>query len=83
MTHQVSNVSHASSTIEKITERTIDRTLPRKKFEYKPHFASINKNSFKENSSSASKVTLQSRKVSQPFMENFSTLNTDLLRRRG
>jgi hypothetical protein len=61
----------------------MEKTIPRKKYEYKPHFASITKNTLKENSYSASKVALQSRKVSQPFMENFSTLNTDLLRRRG
>ena len=48
----------------------------KKKYEYKPHFSSIAKNSLKENSFSASKMVLQNRKSSQPFVENFSTLNT-------
>ena len=65
---------------EKAEKGKVEKGVSRKKYDYRPHFGSGNK--LKENSFSSSKLTLQSRKSSQPFVENFSTLNTDVLRRR-
>ena len=51
----------------------------RRKYEYKSKF--MTRPGLKENAGSTQKV-LQSRKASQPLIENFSLLNGDLVRRR-
>jgi hypothetical protein len=67
---------------EKAAERPMEKTLPRRKYD-KPQFVSVGRHSaLKENSFSTSKVGLLGRKPSQPLVENFSTLNMELLRRR-
>lgn len=78
---ELKELTNAQNTIQEKSKskdvlKMTEKSNSKKKYDYKPHFSSVTKSTLKENSFSASKLILQSRKVSQPFMENFSTLNT-------
>jgi len=64
---QNSNMSVGKSR-DKDLSKIAEKTSSKKKYDYKPHYSSMVKNTLKENSFSASKLILQSRKPSQPFM---------------